>query len=98
MTDEQLIKDIAKIAELEYGNGRVLCHGDWVNPLLDSMRAKALCWELMVTYKVSLLDEFYTGVSGVWVAEIHPAEYTKDKNPNKALFLAIVESNKDELR
>lgn len=67
--------------------------GSIKNPLADD----ALCFQLMVKYKVSLLDEHYNGICDKWVAEIHHSneKYGVDKSPNKAICLAIIEAHKD---
>lgn len=88
-----LIKDIAKIAELPYKDGKVKYSGDWIDPLLDSMRAKALRNELMVIYKVGLRFQS----CGFIDAYVYGNYKITDTSPNKVIFLAIRESNKDKL-
>jgi hypothetical protein len=70
------------------------------NPLTDD----GLCFKLMKKYKVSLIED-----GGKWEAEItctadvglmSPDEtcshFVEDKNPNKAICLAIIKANKDK--
>ena len=60
------------------------------NPLTDD----ALCFKLMVNYKVRFCPEY----DGSFVAFLHNGhnEYARilDKNPNRAICLAIIEAHK----
>ena len=105
MSDEMSDLDICKrIAEIE--GVRLCTNGNWwcspagcCNPSLaqyDPLVDDALCFQLMIKYKVSVLDEYYTGLCDTWVAEItdQNSGYSEDEKPNKAICLAIIEANK----
>lgn len=74
--------------------------GSEYNPLTDD----ALCFQLMVKYSIDLTHDF----SGLWCASMNPS-YTYDehvenygiisydKNPNKAICLAIIEAHKESM-
>ena len=59
------------------------------NPLTDD----ALCFQLMVKYKLSLIAP--EGDQENWDCVIS-ATLTIDSNPNKAICLAIIEAHKDQ--
>jgi hypothetical protein len=93
MNDEKLIEAVAKIAELEYKDGKVLYYGDWIDPLKKSLRARALCHELLVIYGVTF--DFYIDQGTKYFFG-----YIEDENDNvitipdcdnlkKFIFLAI---------
>lgn len=61
----------------------------------DPLTDDALCFQLMIKHKISLLDEYLSGDSGKWVAERHHTYMVSasSKNPNKAVCLAIIKCN-----
>ena len=59
------------------------------NPLTDD----ALCFKLMVKYKVDINNDEYNGLCTAWYAEYKSVQ---DVNMNKAICLAIIEAHKDD--
>tara|TARA_R110002051_G_scaffold301683_1_gene369645 strand:+ start:740 stop:991 length:252 start_codon:yes stop_codon:yes gene_type:complete len=82
MTDLEICK---RIAEIEGISDYIFINYDY-NPLTD----KALCFDLMVKHKVD--TEWWGDELGAYIpvndGEIH------DKNPQKAICLAIIEAHK----
>ena len=93
MTDLEICKRIAEIEGecIEHIHGDVLFVSrteDVFNPLQD----KALCFDLMVKHRVDV--EWWKGECSAYIGfkdgEIH------DKNPQRAICLAIIEANKEQ--
>ena len=100
MTDLEICK---RIAEIEHGSAYIDCDdtgefinlnnpmsdrgGEMYNPLTD----KALCFDLMVKYKLSLIAP--EGEQEDWDCVIRDV-LTVHKSPNRAICLAIIEAHK----
>ena len=93
MSDIQLIKDISKIVELPYKEGKVKYSGDYIDPLLNSMRAKALCLEMLDIYGLDLIKTRSARAAG----GDNMVKYCKDKSINRVILLAVRENNSDKL-
>ena len=95
LTDLEICKRIADIEQVDcYYDENSTYVNYWpyegapvqkYNPLTD----KALCFDLMVKYRVGL---FICG-NGGWQAECEFYKPTKCKNPQKAICLAIIEKH-----
>jgi hypothetical protein len=62
---------------------------DWYSPLTDD----SLCFKLIVKYKIDL-DFTDDGYTRAWQYNHICGQDTLNKNPNKAICLAIIESHK----
>ena len=82
LTDLEICKRIAEIVGCPYDDGLIQAYGNWINPLLDTMRAKAFCFDLMVAY------------AGTYESQTLYA-FSK-ANPNKAILLAIIKANSND--
>ena len=99
MNDLEICKRIAEI-ENEHITEVICSDGNWLcaeyceeyNPLTDD----ALCFKLMVKYKVDVI-QFSTKLNARIYAdpEDEPISNVTDKNPNKAICLAIIEANNE---
>lgn len=94
LTDLEICKRIAEIEGFDFSvNGDHVfykCNG-WpcaYNPLVDD----ALCFQLMVKYKLSLIAPEDEQLD--WDCVIRDV-LTVDKSPNRAICLAIIEANKE---
>lgn len=91
LTDLKICKRIAEIIELPYKDGLLKYKGDWINPMLDSMRAKSLCLELIIIYKLNVIPvlNYYSVISH----NKKQSYFTSNENINKAICLAVIKSN-----
>ncbi len=93
LTDLEIIKRIAEIVGCQHDDsGLVMAYGQWINPLLDVMRAKAWCFDLMIEYSVWR----WSNPGNDWfTATIKGKQgFTEANTLNKAILLAIIEANK----
>ncbi len=101
MTDLEICKRIAEVEGLIISNHKVAENDLWVhigytenssvilfNPLTD----KALCFDLMVKYQVSIEPQF-DGFDLTY-AHINCKHAVLDENPQRAICLAIIEAHK----
>ena len=100
MNDLEITKRIADIVGCEYeGNNLVLAYGNWIDPLLDTMRAKAWCFDLMVGYGVTFEScQFYKGMFTAFTYSEHGVKVlpkAHENSPNKAICLAIIAAHED---
>jgi hypothetical protein len=96
MTDAEITEKIAGIVGCDYEDGDLLlAYGKWINPLIDTLRANAWCYELMVEFKIDLefTDDGYTRA---WQYHHVCGQDTLNKNTNKAIILAVIEAHKDK--
>lgn len=103
MNDLEICKRIAEIEGKEPIEMIQCCVGVWSDAddefiEFDPLTDDALCFRLMVKYRVALLDEYFTGIVGKWIAEIskRPKKVSEiSELPNEAICLAIIEAHNE---
>ena len=92
LTDLEICKRIARIeyplCTLEWCKDTLFVHDEIYNPLTD----KALCFDLMVKHELEVFK-----VDSKWFCIWTGSNLTtSDKNPQRAICLAIVEPDKEQ--
>lgn len=94
LTDLEIIKRIAEIVGCPYDDtGLIQAYGNWIDPLLDTMRAKAFCFDLMIKYKVDV-SHYIDGTVDAYIDFNNQG--ATDSDANKAICLAIIKANSND--
>ena len=100
LTDLEICEKIAEIVGCPYDDGLVQAYGNWINPLLDTMRAKAFCFDFMVEYHVVIkwigLNQEALKPKCQACSEANSLACISDESINRAVCLAIIEANSDD--
>ena len=103
LTDLEICKRIAEIEGVElmsYVDGDRSTFYAGSQTIFNPLKDDELCFQLMVKYKITVEFTRYfehlksSFVNGYYENKSADGAYVRDKNPSRAILLAIIEANK----
>jgi hypothetical protein len=83
---EDIIVKISNIVGCPFDGGLILAYGNWIDPTLDTLRAKAWCFDLLIQYNLVL-----ESIRGYYkVRDNRESILSGNENWNLAIMEAVV--------